>query len=661
MRITLLILACLVYISFCCGQTFEKAVSGFYYNPDFPGRNILLTGDGDYVMAGKSLSINGLSSITLSMFHQNGTRLWTNNYETGEYGDFHLSLEAVPVNEYFLIASGPYLTRIIRTDQDGKRLWTTSINYEKYDDRNPMLLTTDSAGFLLCGTRELGPGDNHQRVITLTSVDTSGNISEERIIRSYRHLTLHSVTKTTDKGWFITGHTGFTYPEGSNLYLARTNQAGDTLWTREFKEIMNSGNSAACQLKNKQFIISGTFRSESNLQERIFLLWVDKDGNKILYKTFTGDMYQAYSVIQTYDNGYAITGSTESLGNGQKDLFVLKTDILGQMQWLVTYGGAYDDCGYEIRHTSDSGFIITGSTESYGNDYTYLIRTDALGEVACRLDHSRFFSPLIYSVSSDNQSGTVMINYEPVAGDAEVLLYKESAFPGSFLLINKKGVNEAGIVYDSTAIPGLRSYKYLIRIINECNDTSLSSGLHGTVFLEAFTGGNDSRNLIWNHYTGAEVETYVILRGTSVNDMSELDFVPGMINTYSDLNPPSGTVHYQIKALLLHEVSDKLNNPYISYSNIASLFAVNNRIIQPSRLINIYPNPATAILTIDFFNPGDEAFIFSISDLSGRVIRSFENITGDSFVFQRSELPPGFYIIELNGPAARYRKGVILE
>jgi hypothetical protein len=143
--------------------------------------------------------------------------------------------------------------------------------------------------------------------------------------------------------------------------------------------------------------------------------------------------------------------------------------------------------------------------------------------------------------------------------------------------------------------------------------------------------------------------------------MSELDFVPGMVNTYSDLNPPSGTVHYQIKALLLHEVSDKLYNPYISYSNIASLFAVNNRIIQPSRLINVYPNPVTTILTIDFHNPGNEAFTFSLSDLSGRVIRSFEDITGDSFVFQRSGLPPGFYIIELNGPAVTHRARVIIE
>jgi hypothetical protein len=661
MRITLFILSGLIYISFCHGQTFEQSVSGFYFNPDFPGRNILLTGDGDYVLAGKSLSINGLSSITLSMFHQDGTRLWTNNYETGEYGNFHLSLESATANEYFLIASGPYMTRIIRTDQDGRRLWTTSINYEKYDDRSPMLLTTDSAVFLLCGTRELGPGENHQRVITLTSVDTSGNISGERIIRSYRHLTLHSVARTADKGWFITGHTGFTYPEGSNLYLARTNQAGDTLWTCEYKEIMNCENSAACQLKNKQFVVTGTFRSESNFQDRIFLLWVDKDGNKILYKTFPGEMYRAYSVIQTYDNGYAITGSTESLGNGQKELFILKTDILGQTQWLVTYGGAYDDCGYEIRHTSDSGYIITGSTESYGKDYSYLIRTDALGKVDCRLDHSKFFSPLIHSVSTDNQSGTVMINYEPVSGDAEILLYKESALPGSFLLINKKGINEAGAIYDSTALPGLRSYKYLIRIINECNDTSLSSTLHGTVFLEAFTGGNDSRNLIWNHYTGAEIETYVILRGTSVNDMSELDFVPGMVNTYSDLNPPAGTVHYQIKALLLHEVSDKLYYPYISYSNIASLSALSEHLVQPSPLIRVYPNPANAILTIDFPNPGNEAFTFSLYDLSGRLIRSFRYITGDSFVFQRYELPPGLYIVELTGPASKYRALVIFE
>jgi|GEM_PF-2321717 len=661
MKINLLVLSCILYFSGVYSQTFEQTVSGYYYNQDFPGRNVLITQVGDYLMVGKSLAINGLSSILLSRFHKDGPRLWTNNFETGEYANYRLSINAAQGNGYFVIASGPYLSRIIQTDQNGTRLWTKNISYGKYEDNGPLLLGTDSAGFLLCGTRELGAEENYQRVISMSLVDTSGIIRDGKIIRGTRHLTLQSIIKTSEEGWFISGRCGYVYPEGSDLFLAKTGMEGDTIWIKEYPEIRNIKNSSACQLKNNQFMITGTYISETSFQDRIFILWLDKNGNKILLKQFEDDRYQAFSVIQTFDNGFALTGSTEAIGNGQKDLMILKTDILGQTQWMVTYGGEYDDCGFEIHQTTDSGYIVAGATESYGQDNTCLIRTNAAGDVACRLDHSRFFSPVIYSVSADSQTGTVVINYKPVTGSSTILLYKESAVPGSFLLVNKKENNEPGIIYDSTALSGKRSYKYLMRIINECGDTSLTSTLHGTMFLEAFAGGNNSRNLIWNQYTGAEVQTYVILRGTLQNSLTELDFVPGMVTSYSDLNPPSGIVYYQIKALLLGEGSDQAHTQPISYSNIASLFVFDNSGVPFREPIILYPNPAFSDMTVDFPNQGNDKFTVSLLDLSGRIVRLIDGIYTNRFVFKRNNLPSGFYIFQLKGPGVLYRTNVIME
>ena len=661
MKINLLIATGLFCLCNNYGQTFEQSFSGYYYNQDFPGRNILITEDGAYVLAGKSLAINGLSSLALSMFYKDGTRLWANNYETGEYLDFRISVEASANNGFVVIASGSHLTRIIQTDRTGRRLWTKSINYGKYEDNGPFLLTTDSTGFLLCGTRELGEEENFRRIISLRMVDTSGNISNEKTISSDRHLTLHSMVKAIDGTFLITGHTGFIYPEGSNLFVARTDQEGDTIWAKEFTEITNLRNSSSCQLKNKQFIVTGTYRSEVSFQDRIFILWLDKDGNKVLFKTFTGEMSQAYSIIQTSDNGFAISGCTESLGNGRKDVMILKTDILGQTQWIVTFGGEYDDCGYEIRQTADSGYIVAGATESYGQDHSYMIKTDKMGRVVCRLDHSRFFSPQIRSVSTDYRAEKVMISYEPVPGNAKILLYKESALPGSFLLVNRKENNESGIIYDSTALPDVRSYKYLIRVINECQDTSLASTLHGTIFLEAFTGGNNTRNLIWNQYTGAEVQTYVILRSTLGDFFTELDFVPGMVTSYSDLNPPNGMVNYKVKALLQKEGSDFSNPQDTSCSNVVSFSEIISDWTRSDEPVSVYPNPVTSSVTIEFPGSGNKGYTVTVVDLSGKVIRSFKEIYGHSFVFQRTGIPPGFYIIQLKGPGIIYREGVVFE
>lgn len=89
----------------------------------------------------------------------------------------------------------------------------------------------------------------------------------------------------------------------------------------------------------------------------------------------------ANSMIQTTDGGFALLGFTESFGNGNGDFWLVKTDSSGHAEWNHTYGGIGWDDPYSIIQTTDGGFVLTGSTESYGsgsNDF-WLIKTDASG------------------------------------------------------------------------------------------------------------------------------------------------------------------------------------------------------------------------------------------------------------------------------------------
>jgi hypothetical protein len=139
------------------------------------------------------------------------------------------------------------------------------------------------------------------------------------------------------------------------------------------------------QTSDGGYIVAGYTYSFGAGGYDILLIKTDANGDVEWAKTYggTSDNDYAYSVQQTSDGGYILAGYTASFGAGDLDIFLIKTDANGNIQWAKTYGGTNEDRAYSVQQTSDAGYIVAGYTSSFGaGGYDiFLIKTDANGNI----------------------------------------------------------------------------------------------------------------------------------------------------------------------------------------------------------------------------------------------------------------------------------------
>ena len=141
---------------------------------------------------------------------------------------------------------------------------------------------------------------------------------------------------------------------------------------------------------------------------------------------------------QTSDGGYIIAGSTESYTNGETDFLVYKLNAAGQKQWRKNYGGLYWDTASMIKQTSDGGYIVAGISDSYTNppggpcDFL-LYKLNAAGQKQWRKSFGGALCDHAYGVIQTSDSGFLVIGdtwnwvHGTFGDDEDFLVYKLSA------------------------------------------------------------------------------------------------------------------------------------------------------------------------------------------------------------------------------------------
>jgi hypothetical protein len=356
--------------------TWDRPFGGIENDTAF---SVQQTSDGGFIIAGSTFSYgSGGSDAWLIKTDIEGKRLWDKPFG-GIENDTAISVQQTS-DDGFIIAGSTFSYSlggsdawVIKTDAQGIREWDRPFGGTE-NDYGVSVQQTSNRGYIILGnTFSWGAGGSD---VWMIKTDITGTRIWDRTFGGINDELAASVQETSDDG-FIIGATSFTRDTGSDIWLIKTDSNGNMLLETSFGGPKNDSVSSVRETSDGGYIIAGTTSSFSLGGSDVWLIKTDNKLNKVWDKTFGGkNDDSAASVAQTLDGGYVIAGTTSSYGEGNSDVWLVKTDNKGNWMWDKTFGGKNNESGASVQETSRNEYILAGTTNSYtaGGSDAWLLR-----------------------------------------------------------------------------------------------------------------------------------------------------------------------------------------------------------------------------------------------------------------------------------------------
>lgn len=290
-------------------------------------------------------------------------------------------------------------------------------------DIGSSLIETPSKDIIITGNTSSDISGSND--IFILKIDSNGIYKLANVYGGNGIDIAHSIDMSADGYFIITGYSN-SFNGDYNVYVVKSDTQGSLIWEKNYGGTDWDISHDIIALADSSFVIAGCTYSYGNGNSDAYILKINKDGDTLWTRTYgsTGDE-EAFSITQTNDGGLAIAGVINN-SNSKKDIQVIKTDNKGLIIWSKTYGGKEDEEAFKILQTDDNGFAIAGYTNSFGDSGSYdfyLIKTDSLGDTLWTRTYGSYDTEKSFSMALTTDRGFAITGLTKGPGYHNIYLF----------------------------------------------------------------------------------------------------------------------------------------------------------------------------------------------------------------------------------------------
>lgn len=254
------------------------------------------------------------------------------------------------------------------------------------------IIQNDDGEYLLAGSIHSRTTDITKADVLIMEIDTKGKLLCNKTYGGARRDSAYGLVQTSDEEYVIAGITSSPFPAGLDVLLLKIDKEGNLKWNKSYDRAIEDELRSVIHTDDGGFAVLCFSRIGGGVgpfDETMWLIKTDHKGEVQWNRTY-GELFAGfYDMIQSDDGGFVLAGFNP-FGTSIDHMWLVKTNITGGIQWEKTYGGLVEGLGifpadgaFSIIKTNDGGFALAGAISSYGDQYgdMWLVKTNASGDV----------------------------------------------------------------------------------------------------------------------------------------------------------------------------------------------------------------------------------------------------------------------------------------